>query len=133
MADFVKIHKKNVRFSVNRNERILLKVSSTEKKVWLSLVNVLQERRNTGPQIETVLYLFRKYLPLIGPTVKPKRNDWKTVNRNTFILFKVSKTENELWLSLVEKYCSSKVETFMHIVDKEYTFQDSLEIINEKD
>lgn len=131
MADFVKEWQKNVRFSVNRDERILLKVSRVERAMWLKLASVLQERRNTGPQIETFLYLLRKYNPIIEATKKAGRAEWKTVSRDKFILFKVNHEENILWLELVEKYGSSKVDAFLHIIDKEFNFQDEVETINE--
>lgn len=132
MADFVEIHKRNTRFSVNRSETILIKLSETELNVWLRLVEVLQERRNTGPQIETFIYLVRKYEKTMKLVKITGRAEWKTVARNKCLFFKVNEDENKLWLKAVEKYASSKVNTFLHIVDKEYNFQDEIEIINEK-
>jgi hypothetical protein len=132
MADFVTEHKKNVRYSVNRSEKILIKLAEVELNVWLRLVEVLQERRNTGPQIETFLYLLRKYKKLIKPAKIKGRAEWKTVARNKCLLFKVNKDENKLWLNIVKKHCSSKVNAFIYIMDKEFNFQDNLEIINEK-
>lgn len=132
MADFVKIWKRNVRFSVNRDERILLQVSETEQQVWLKLVKVLQERRNSGPQIETFLYLLRKYSNNIDVRNEPTRAEWKSVNRKKQILFKVSSDEKELWTEFVRRYGSSSVNAFIYIMDKEFNFQDQVEIINEQ-
>jgi hypothetical protein len=130
MADFVKEWKRNVRFSVNRSERILLKVSETEQKVWLKLVKVLQDRRNTGPQIETFLYLVRKYIDNMDARKTVARAEWKSVHRKKQILFKVSETEKENWDLFIRRF-GSAVNAFMYIMDKEFTFQDSVEIINE--
>lgn len=132
MADFVKVWQRNVRFSVNRSERILLKVSETEQQVWLKLVKVLQERRNSGPQIETFLYLVRKYLNNMDERNQPARAEWKSVNRKKQILFKVSTEEEEQWDKFVRRFGSSSVNAFTYLMDKEFTFQDTVEIINEE-
>jgi hypothetical protein len=131
MADFVKEWKRNVRFSVNRSERILLKVSETEQQVWLTLVKVLQSRRNSGPQIETFLYLVRKYMDNIDDRKTQARAEWKSVNRKKQILFKVSTEEKEQWDVFVRRFGSSSVNAFIYLMDKEYTFQDYVEVINE--
>lgn len=134
MADFVKEHKKNVRFSVNRSEKVFLKISDDEKKQWLKLRNVLNDRRNTGNEIETFLYLLRKYSTRLKPNANfLKRNAPKSVDRFSGILFKLNEEENNLWLSCVGAFKSSKVSTFLYIIDQEYFFQDSLEPINEED
>lgn len=132
MADFVKKHKRNNRFTVNRDQRIYIKCSQTERDMWLSLVNVLQDRRNTGPQIETFVYLVKKYNKIIKLGRVTKRNGWKTVDRDKGILLKVNAAEKLEWIKLVSAFDSSQTETFMHIVDKEYSFQDNEEVIIEK-
>lgn len=132
MADFVKEHKRNVRFSVNRSAKIYIKLSKTEVDQWLMLRKVLNDRRNTGNEIETFLYLLRKYETRMKPNVNfLKRNNPYSVERNTGILFKVNEDEEKLWLKCVGKFKSSKVSTFLYIIDQEYFFQDNLEPINE--
>lgn len=132
MADFVKEHKKNVRFSVNRNQTVQVKVSKDENDCYLKLVSVLQERRNTGPAVETMLYLIKKYFNQ-KPVVKGlKRNKRGTVLRDTKILFKVSETEKALWDEKLKFHGGSSVECFMDMINAEFTFQDKLEIIMEQ-
>ncbi len=132
MADFVKEHKKNTRFSVNRSEKIFIKLSQTEINTWLSLRATLNDRRNTGNEIETFLYLLRKYEPKLKPNANfTKRNNPYSVDRDKGLLFKVNEDENAIWLKCVAKFKSSKVATFLHIIDQEYFFQDQLEVIND--
>jgi hypothetical protein len=131
MADFVEIHKKNNRFSVNRDKMILIRLSETELSMWQILVKVLQTRRNTGPQIETFLYLLRKYEKKIKRGNDLARAEWASVRRDKAILFKVNADELKLWLSVVTKYGTSKINCFIRILDKEYFFQDELEVISE--
>ena len=131
MANFVKEWKRNNRFTVNRFERVKLKLSQVEIDVWLKLVSVLQDRRNTGPQIETLLYLVKKYEPIIKPDSTFVRAEWATVKRTKQLFFKVSEEEKNLWNKLTEKFKGSSINAFLYIVDKEYNFQDDLEIIPE--
>lgn len=128
MADFVKKHKRNVRFSVNRNKSIFLKVSQFEKDLCLELIKVLQQRRNSGSGIDTVMYLIRKYSK--DHTFKSERQGWASVNRDKGIFIKMSESEKQEWLDFVGD--NSQVETFMYMVNEEYHFQDSVKIIMTK-
>ena len=131
MADFVKEHVRNNRFTVNRSVKLFIKCSDVEKETWLSLVRVLQERRNTGTQVDTFMYLLRKkYTPNKNRMIK--RNGWGTVERKTGILFKISEEESVIWKARVKAHGGSAVEAFNEMVDQEYTFQDNIEIIIEK-
>lgn len=128
MADFVTKAKRNNRFTVQRSKTIGIRCSQVERDTWLDLVKALQDRRNTGTQIETFLYLLRKpYTP--KKSKKILRNGWSTVERFSFILFKVSETEKELWEIRVKLHGGSQVECFNELVDSEYFFQDAIEVI----
>lgn len=130
MADFVTKASRNNRFSVNRSEKIFIKCSVVEKETWLTLVDTLQKRRNTGTQVETFLYLLRKkYVP--GKNRVLKRNGWASVERFSGILFKVSEEEMKLWKARVAAHGGSQVEAFNEMVDKEYFFQDQIEVITQ--
>lgn len=131
MADFVKEHKKNVRFSVNRSEKLFLKVSQCEKDNWNELVTALQERRNTGTQIDTFLYLVKKHATQKQIIAGLIRNGRFAVGRDKGILFKLSVEELKDWKAKVAAHGGSQVECFVDMLNTEYTFQDNIEVITQ--